>query len=228
VANEVVEEPQAYQTLAALEELAEVVESARGVPMSASCVVPRGHLLDLIEDVRDALPSELEDAQGVLDKREDLLAQAEERLAGAVEQGEVERERLVCAAREQATELLRSAQEHAGQQVAAAQAQAERILASARAEGQTVVAAARLEAARLVEGSEVHRAASAEAELIAGQARAQARQMAAEVEEYVDSRLASLTELLTRTMRQIDMGRQTLRERGGATAAESTDHRRLG
>jgi cell division septum initiation protein DivIVA len=228
VADEVIEEPQAYQTLAALEELAELVETARGVPMSASCVVPRGHVLNLIEDVRDSLPSELEDAQGVLDKREDLLAQAEERLAGAVERGEIERERLVGAAREQATDLLRSAQERAGQQVAAAQAQAERILASARAEAETMVAAARHEAARLVESSEVHRVAAAEAELITGQARTQARQMAAEVEEYVDSRLASLSELLTRTMRQVDMGRQTLRERGGATAAESTDHRRLG
>jgi hypothetical protein len=58
--------------------------------------------------------------------------------------------------------------------------------------------------------------------------------MAAEVEEYVDSRLASLTELLTRTMRQVDVGRRTLRERATAgrltpgRAAESTDPRRLG
>ena len=91
-----------------------------------------------------------------------------------------------------------------------------------------MVAAARHEAARLVESSEVHKVATAEAELVTGQARAQARQMAAEVEEYVDSRLASFTELLTRTMRQVDMGRQSLRERAGRTAAESTDPRRLG
>ncbi len=208
-----IEEPQAYQALAALDELAELVETARGVPMSASCVVPRGHVLDLVEDVRDALPPELEDAQGVLDKREDLLARAEEEFARAVEQGEVERERLVGAAREQAADVLRSAQEHAGQQVAAAQAQAERILAAARAEAETTVAAARHEAARLMDSSEVHRTATMEAARVTEQARAEARQMAADVEEYVDSRLASFTELLTRTMRQIDMGRQTLHER---------------
>lgn len=215
-----IEEPQSYQTLAALEELAEVVETARGVPMSASCVVPRGHVLDLIEDVRDALPAELEDAQGVLDKREDLLAQAEERFAGAVEQGEVERERLVSAAREQAAEMMRAAQDHAGQQVAAAQSQAERIMAGARAEAETTIAAAREQAARLVEADEVHRVASTEAARVTEQARAQARQMAAEVEEYVDTRLASFTELLTRTMRQVDMGRQTLRERAGRPRTE--------
>lgn len=231
--DEVVEEPQAYQALAALDELAEVVQTARGVPMSAACVVPRGLVLDLIEDVRDSLPAELEDAQGVLDKRDDLLAQAEERLARALEQGELERDRLVGAAREQGSDLVHSAQEHAGRQVAAAQAQAERILATAHAEAETMVAAARQEAARLVESSEVHRAASAEAERLTGEARAQARQMAAEVEQYVDDRLESFTELLTRTMRQVDMGRQSLRERAGpreagAVPAESTDPRRLG
>jgi len=230
VAGELTEEPQAYQVLAALAELAELVETARGVPMSASCVVPRGHVLDLIEAVQDALPAELADAQAVLDKQDDLLARAGERLARLTEQGEAERERAIAAAREQAAELLGAAREHGGQQVAAAQAQAERLLAGARAEAESMVAAARHEAVRLVEGHEVYRAAAAEAARVTEQARAEARQLAADAEEYVDSRLASLTELLTRTMRQIDMGRQTLRERaaGAGRAAESTDPRRLG
>jgi cell division septum initiation protein DivIVA len=234
VADEPTAEPRAFQALAALEALAELVGAARGVPMSTSCVVPRGHVLDLIEDVRDMLPADLVDAQRVLDSRDELLARAQERLAAAVRRGEAECERLVSGAREQAAGVLRSAQERGGQQVGAAQAQAERILAAAHAEAETAVAAARHEASRLVEASEVHRAAAAEAERILAQARSEARRMAADVEEYVDRRLASLTELLSRTMRQVDTGRRTLRERpaaGRATAgraAESTDPRRLG
>jgi len=216
VSDDLTEEPGAFQVLAALQELAELVQAARGVPMSTSCVLPRGHVLDLIETVRDALPAELPGAQAVLDSREDLLARAQERLAAATRRGEAEGERLVSAAREQAAGVLRSAQDRGSQQVGAAQAQAERILAAAHAEAETAVAAARHEATRLVEASEVHRAAAAEAERILAEARSEARQMAADVEEYVDRRLASLTELLTRTMRQVDMGRRTLRERPAA------------
>jgi cell division septum initiation protein DivIVA len=234
VADDTTAEPRAFQALAALAALAELVEAARGVPMSTSCMLPRGHVLDLVEDVRDALPAELVGAQRVLDSRDELLTRAQERLAAAARRGEAESERLVSGAREQAAGVLRSAQERGSQQLSAAQAQAERILAAAHAEAETAVAAARHEASRLVEASEVHRAAAAEAERILTQARAEAKRMAADVEEYVDRRLASLTELLTRTMRQVDMGRRTLRERpaaGRATtrgAAESTDPRRLG
>jgi cell division septum initiation protein DivIVA len=215
VVDQDVDGPPTYQALAALDELTELLDTARGVPMSASCVVPRGHALGLIEELRDALPSELQDAQDVLDRTEDLLSQARERLAKAVEQGTVERERMVATAREQAAEMMRSAQEHGSRQVAAAQAQAQAIVAAARAEAGTTVAAARHEAARLIEETEVHRTAAERAGAITDQATAEARKMAAAVEEYVDARLASLSELLTRTMRQIDMGRQTLRERGG-------------
>jgi cell division septum initiation protein DivIVA len=214
VAEQGSDEPPTYQTLAALDELVEVVQEARGVPMSASCVLPRGHILGLIAEIRDALPSELQDAQEVLDRREDLIAQAQERLAGAIEQGELERERLVAAAREQAAEMVRSAQEHGSRTVAAAQAQAQAIMAGAHAEAGTTVASARHEAVRMIEDTEVYRTAAARAAHITDKATAEARKMAAEVEEYVDTRLASFSELLTRTMRQVDMGRQALRERG--------------
>ena len=40
-----------------LNELVEVVETARTVPMSASCVVPREHVLDLLDALREALPT---------------------------------------------------------------------------------------------------------------------------------------------------------------------------
>jgi hypothetical protein len=50
--------------------------------------------------------------------------------------------------------------------------------------------------------------------------------MIAEAEAYVDGRLVSLGDLLTRTLRQVDKGRQALRERT-PRPTESTDSRRL-
>ena len=45
-----------------LTELVELVETARAVPMSASCVVPREHVLDLLDELREALPPEMDEA----------------------------------------------------------------------------------------------------------------------------------------------------------------------
>lgn len=215
--------PGVYRVLAAVDELTGLVDKARNVPMSASCVLPRGTVLDLVEDIRDALPAELADAQDVLDKREDLLTEASERLSQAAQQTQAEWDRMIGAAHEQASQIVAAAQAHGERVVAAAQAHAERMLAQARAEAETIVAAARHEAARHVEESEVLRAATAEADQIRAEAVQQARQMVAESEEYVDGRLASFSEMLTRTLRQVDMGRQALRER-----AESTSGRRTG
>ena len=64
-----------------LNELVEVVETARTVPMSASCVVPREHVLDLLDALREALPPELDAAHRVLARRDALLAEAAESAA---------------------------------------------------------------------------------------------------------------------------------------------------
>jgi len=61
-----------YRVFESLDALVTVVEEARGVPMTSNCVVPRGDVLELLDDIREALPGELDDAQDVLDRREEL------------------------------------------------------------------------------------------------------------------------------------------------------------
>ena len=70
-----------YRVFEALDELGAIVEEARGVPMTAGCVVPRGDVLELIDDIKDAIPGELDDAQDVLDARDSLLREAKEQLS---------------------------------------------------------------------------------------------------------------------------------------------------
>ena len=65
-----------YRVFEALDELSAIVEEARGVPMTAGCVVPRGDVLELIDDIKDAIPGELDDAQDVLDARDAMLHDA--------------------------------------------------------------------------------------------------------------------------------------------------------
>ena len=53
-----------------LTELVELVETARTVPMSSSCVVPREHVLDLLDDLREVLPPEMVEARALLAQRD--------------------------------------------------------------------------------------------------------------------------------------------------------------
>ena len=49
-----------------LSDLIETVETARAVPMSSSCVLPRERLLDLLDELREVLPPEMDEARTVI------------------------------------------------------------------------------------------------------------------------------------------------------------------
>ncbi|MFI5805428.1 cell division initiation protein [Streptomyces sp. NPDC051561] len=109
-----------------LDEIVEAIGSARSMPMSASCVVNRADLLDMLEEVRQALPGSLAQAQELIGGREQMVEQA----------------------RQEATRIIESAQAHRGDLISdtevarRSQAEADRILGEARAEADEVRAEA--------------------------------------------------------------------------------------
>lgn len=95
------------------------VEDARGVPLSASCVVHRGELLEALDQARLALPNDLAQAQEIIGNREtileearvsadQLISHAREEVAVMVEQTEI-----VAAARKEARRILDEVEEEA-------------------------------------------------------------------------------------------------------------------
>ncbi len=50
-----------------------IVEEARGVPLSASCVVHRGEMLEVLEGARDVLPADFLQAEGILTQRDQII-----------------------------------------------------------------------------------------------------------------------------------------------------------
>lgn len=66
-----------------LDQLRQVISQAKGVPMSASCVVNRAELFELVEQIQSGLPEELGQARGVL---ADSGAQADRIVRAAREQ----------------------------------------------------------------------------------------------------------------------------------------------
>jgi cell division septum initiation protein DivIVA len=132
-----------------------MVEEARGVPLSASCVLHRGELVEILEGAKNAFPSDLDLAQKILRERDEILEDA----------------------RVQADQLI----EHARAEVASMVAQTE------------IVAAARKEAKKILD--EVQDEAEVQQE---------------EIDAYVDSRLATLEVILTKTMDVVARGRDSL------------------
>ena len=93
------------------------IEEARGVPLSASCVVHRGEMLEILESARDLLPANLSEAEKVLARRdriieegqssaEAMIATAREDVARMVEQTSI-----VQAARDESKRILDEARE---------------------------------------------------------------------------------------------------------------------
>ena len=130
-----------YRVFEALDQLVTIVEEARGVPMTASCVVPRGDVLDLLDDVRDALPGEMDDAQDVLDHRDQMISEAQATATNTVGGAEAEAQRLVTAVREQAAATVGGAKSQADRMIAEAAQRADQIMQRAHADAERAVQA---------------------------------------------------------------------------------------
>jgi len=132
-----------------------LIEEARGVPLSASCVVHRGEILEILDGAKEALPQDLYRAEDIIAQREKLI-----------EEGRSSSEKMIAAAREEVSHMI---------------------------EQTAIVQAARDEAQRILDD-----------------ARAQAADERAEVESYIDGRLATLEVILNKTLDAVSRGRERL------------------
>lgn len=92
-----------------------MVSEARAVPLSASCVVHRGELLEILDEINEALPNDISNAEKLLAHREaiieegrqsaeKLIAHAREEVARMIEQTSI-----VAAARDESARLIEDA-----------------------------------------------------------------------------------------------------------------------
>ena len=155
-----------YRVFEALDELSAIVEEARGVPMTAGCVVPRGDVLELIDDIKDAIPGELDDAQDVLDARDSMLhdakTHAESMVSSATTESEsmlnharAEADRLLSDAKAQADRMVSEARQHSERMVGEAREESIRIATAAKREYEASVGRAQAEADRLIENGNI-------------------------------------------------------------------------
>jgi cell division septum initiation protein DivIVA len=207
-----------------LSELIETVETARALPMSSSCVLPREGLLDLLDELRDVLPPEMDDARTVIATRDRVLKDAYEAAAETRSRAVVEADAVLADAAHRAEQVLEDADRQAAEVIQAGQVEHGRLVGAT-----TVHQAAARAAAVLREDAENYQAhvtgeaqrydaqLRADADQYAAAARAEAERYAtkltADAEDYAERTLDELSAVLHRAAATAEQGRTTLAHR---------------
>ncbi|MDR3304574.1 MAG: ATPase [Clostridiales Family XIII bacterium] len=78
-----------------LEEIEEICDTAGGVPLTNKIMVDKAELLEIVDDLRKALPDEIQQAQFIKDERERILNDAKEEYETIIRDAEQRAEILV-------------------------------------------------------------------------------------------------------------------------------------
>jgi cell division septum initiation protein DivIVA len=215
-----------------LSELTEIVETARALPMSASCVLPRERVLDLLDELREVLPPEMDEARTVIATRDRLLKEAYETAAQARERGVEEADAVLADAHHQAEQLVTEANDEAGRLLREAQAEHGRLVSATTVHQAAAAAAAALRddaeayQQRIAdEAQEYDQQVRAEADRYVAESRAEAERYAtkltADAEDYAERTLDELSAVLHKAAATAEQGRAALRQRrAGAWTAD--------
>jgi cell division septum initiation protein DivIVA len=182
-----------------LTELVELVETARTLPMSASCVIPRERTLDLLDALREVLPPELVEARRLVAQRDRLLATADE-------QAEQRRQ----AAAEEAEAMLAQARTEAHQLVEAARTQQAALVSASGVQQAAVAEAARLTERTQAEAARLTERTQAEADQLRAEAERYAGKLTGDAREYATRTLGELVANLQRLLATAENGRDSL------------------
>jgi hypothetical protein len=164
-----------------IQQLEEIVVEAKSMPLSTSVLINREEALELIQEMRAALPEEIKQARWVVKDREQLLTKARKDSEGVIQQALEEQHRL-------------ASQEEV---VKAATREAERILDEARSEASQI----RHEAEDYMD----QRLAAFEATL------GKTLEQIAQVREAQEQAVGRIQDQLDRTLQQVERGRERLR-----------------
>ena len=105
-----------------LHRVADLVGNARPMPLSASVMINRDEVLELVEEALSRLPEELRAARWLLREREEFLAKVQREGDDILDAARVRAERMV-----QRTEVVRNAQHTARQLVEEAETESRRL-----------------------------------------------------------------------------------------------------
>src|SRR6059058_1889809 len=106
---------------ARIQQLEDMIREAKSMPLSASALLNREELLEVVNGMKEALPEEIKQARWVVKDREELLAKARRDAEGIVDKAKADQSRLVSKeevvqeSRNEAERILAEAREQARQ-----------------------------------------------------------------------------------------------------------------
>ncbi|MEU8530425.1 MULTISPECIES: ATP synthase F0 subunit B [Streptomyces] len=201
-----------------LDEIVSAVQSARSMPMSASCVVNRAELLAMLEEVRQALPGSLAQAQELIGGREQMVEQARLEAERIIEAAHAERGSLVSD-----TQVARQSQDEADRILTDARREAEEIRAEADdyvdsklanfevVLNKTIGSVDRGREKLLGRGPGLDEHGYADED--APEYTADPQTLIQRADEYVDAKLGAFEAVLSKTLEAVGRGRQKLHGR---------------
>ncbi|MBM9619121.1 DivIVA domain-containing protein [Streptomyces zhihengii] len=201
-----------------LDEIVETVASARSMPMSASCVVNRAELLALLEEVREALPGSLAQAQELIGGREQMVEQARQEAERIISSAHAERGSLVSD-----TQVARQSRDEADRILADARREAEEIRSEADdyvdsklanfevVLTKTIGSVDRGREKLLGRGPGLDEQGYADED--APEHSSDPRTLIARADDYVDAKLGAFEAVLSKTLDAVGRGRQKLHGR---------------
>lgn len=105
-----------------VDQIIAMVEAARSVPMSRNCMLDRGEMIAVLEELRNELPVDLRKAVALLQERDQILETGRKEAERIIAEGEAEHRRLVSI-----HEVTVSAQHEAARLVGEARAETQRL-----------------------------------------------------------------------------------------------------
>jgi cell division septum initiation protein DivIVA len=105
-----------------IDEITVLVENARSVPMSRNCMLDRTEIINLLDQLREELPTELRRATALLEERDKILEAGRNEAERIIAEGEAEHARLVSV-----NEITVSAEHEAARLISEARAEAQRL-----------------------------------------------------------------------------------------------------
>ena len=193
-----------------LTELVELVETARTLPMSSSCVVPRERTLDLLDALREVLPPELVEARRVVAQRDLTLSEADRLAEEQLRQAQEQAQATVSAADAQARTVLDAAERQAQLSVSAAAEQARELVEAGRREQDQLVSASSVHQAAVSEAARVRAETERQCQAMLAAAQAQAESLTSQAHEYAHSTLSELVDNLHRLAATAENGRNAI------------------
>ncbi|MGM9639966.1 MAG: hypothetical protein ACI3V3_01205 [Faecousia sp.] len=98
--------------------LYDLVQDARSMPLGADkCIVEREKVLDMLDEISNALPGELKQAKTIVDSRNELIAKAKREAEGLIRQAQaqakqmISQEEITRQAQAQANDMIQNAKD---------------------------------------------------------------------------------------------------------------------